>query len=489
MINLTNYVLGAQFCCHSYKQGGVSIFVSRDIQFHPIDLKYFNKEKDLEICTLKIDLHKTNLIIICIYRSPTGDYKYFLNQLEAILNNLYKVSTKLILCGDFNINHFESNSRKNLLESLLASFNLFSTITFPTRITINSSTLIDNIYIDINNYKFSVYPLINSLSDLDAQVIELANVYNINPKIRYTFTRKIDCTSTRSFTEDLSHENWDEIFLDEDVDKIFNKFLDTYLKVFNANFPIVIRKKSIKSNPWITSGIRISCNIKRNLYVSYINSKDPTHKAQYKDYCKILSSVIRAAKKMYFDSLIQQSTNKVKTTWNIVKSLNNKNNTNKNITNDTTNNQNIASALNLYFASVADNIINNTLKTNCLNNDDPLAYLRLKFNQPSPAFTLKNTTTYEINKIIQSMIPKDSHGYDEISARTLKISAPFILSPLTYIINKIVSKGTLPERLKFSEIKPLHKKGNVSDFSNYRPISLLTHCGPVFLPLFPIINH
>jgi hypothetical protein len=71
------------------------------------------------------------------------------------------------------------------------------------------------------------------------------------------------------------------------------------------------------------------------------------------------------------------------------------------------------------------------------------------------------------------MIPKDSHGYDEISVRILKISAPFILSPVTYIFNKMVSKGTFPERLKFSEIKPLYKKGNVSDFSNYRPISLL----------------
>jgi hypothetical protein len=52
--------------------------------------------------------------------------------------------------------------------------------------------------------------------------------------------------------------------------------------------------------------------------------------------------------------------------------------------------------------------------------------------------------------------------------------APFILSPLTYIFNKIISKGIFPERLKFSEIKPLYKKGNMSDFSNYRPISLLT---------------
>jgi hypothetical protein len=57
---------------------------------------------------------------------------------------------------------------------------------------------------------------------------------------------KIDDNSIRSFTENLSYENWEEIFLDEDVDKIYNKFLDTYLKIFNANFPIVIRKESKK---------------------------------------------------------------------------------------------------------------------------------------------------------------------------------------------------------------------------------------------------
>jgi hypothetical protein len=69
---------------------------------------------------------------------------------------------------------------------------------------------------------------------------------------------------------------------------------------------------------------------------------------------------------------------------------------------------------------------------------------------------------------------KDSHGYDEISTRILKMSAPYILSPLTYIVNKILSMGIFPDRLKFAEVKLLYKDGNTLDFSNYRPISLLT---------------
>ena len=49
----------------------------------------------------------------------------------------------------------------------------------------------------------------------------------------------------------------------------------------------------------------------------------------------------------------------------------------------------------------------------------------------------------------------NSYGYDEISSRNLKVSTPHILIPLTFIFNKIPSTGTFPDRLKYSEVKPL----------------------------------
>ena len=66
---------------------------------------------------------------------------------------------------------------------------------------------------------------------------------------------------------------------------------------------------------------------------------------------------------MHFDSLIQKSTNKVKTTWNIVKSLtNNKNNANKNNTRDLNINRETVNAFNQYFTTVAENLVKKTLK-------------------------------------------------------------------------------------------------------------------------------
>jgi hypothetical protein len=46
---------------------------------------------------------------------------------------------------------------------------------------------------------------------------------------------------------------------------------------------------------------------------------------------------------------------------------------------------------------------------------------------------------------------------------------PFV--PLPNTCNKILSTGIFPDRLKYSEIKPLFKKGDKTSISIYRPIS------------------
>jgi exonuclease III len=229
--NPDQYTLGAQFWRQRHKQGGVCIYVSNNI-----NLEQYIIEKDLEICALKIRTLSNSFIILGIYRSPTGNFNYFLNQLESILNKLYKVSTDLIICGDFNINHLSDTPRKLLLESLLASYNLFSTVKFPTRILNNSSTLIDNIYINMNRYDFLVSPLINGLSDHDAQILNLTLPTSTTPKRIFSSSRRIDSDSIFKFQDLLSYENWEDVFMDNYVNRLFNNFLNTYFKIFMHAF-------------------------------------------------------------------------------------------------------------------------------------------------------------------------------------------------------------------------------------------------------------
>ena len=60
------------------------------------------------------------------------------------------------------------------------------------------------------------------------------------------------------------------------------------------------------------------------------------------------------------------------------------------------------------------------------------------------------------------------------------MSASYIISPLTYICNTTLNTGIFPDRLKYVVVKPLHKKGNKHELSNYRPTSLLTAFSKIF---------
>jgi Notch-like protein len=102
------------------------------------------------------------------------------------------------------------------------------------------------------------------------------------------------------------------------------------------------------------------------------------------------------------------------------------------------------------------------------------------FIKPYPSMECKYTTTQEIEQIIKSLKLKNSYGYDEISTKILKISCPFLSSPINYICNKMLLWGVLPDSLKYAIIKPTHKNDDMFEISNYRPVSLLTPFSKIF---------
>ena len=172
---------------------------------------------------------------------------------------------------------------------------------------------------------------------------------------------------------------------------------------------------------------------------------------------------------MYYNNKLANPNNKPKTTWSVIKTItNNKKNPNAILMMEidgkiTTHHQTIAEEFNNYYVSVADIITNNNPVNNTvgdLNKNDPLNYLYSAFRQYFTNMKLKNTTTGEIEKIIKELKRKSSCGCDEITTKILKNSSPFIVSPLTYIRNRMLSTGRFPDTLEYSEIKPIYKKGD-----------------------------
>jgi exonuclease III len=185
---ISNYKLGARYCRKKLKNGGVYIYIQEALKFTNINLQKHCKEQDIEIAAVQLKLNEKNVIMLCVYRAPSGNFDYFLNKLDNILSSLHNHKIELIICGD--INYLETNNKKKQLDNLLGTYNLIGTVYFPTRILNNSVTLIDNIFIDRRNY--TIKSCINGLSDHDAQLITLNNFSLQVSDIEHTYIRNIN---------------------------------------------------------------------------------------------------------------------------------------------------------------------------------------------------------------------------------------------------------------------------------------------------------
>jgi len=90
--------------------------------------------------------------------------------------------------------------------------------------------------------------------------------------------RGINDQSVLLFQLLLSHENWKEIFMEDDANISFNKFLNIYLRIFHSCFNKKCKDFNTISKPWITKGIKTSCNRKRVLYPKARDKNEMEHR-------------------------------------------------------------------------------------------------------------------------------------------------------------------------------------------------------------------
>ena len=118
------------------------------MKFSPTDLYKYSKEKDIEIIGVKLQVNAIVVYIITIYRSPSGNFNYFLQTLDKILQYINSHNVHIMICGDINVNYLKENNQRRKLDNMLHIHNLTSVINFPTRIAGASASAIDSIFLD-----------------------------------------------------------------------------------------------------------------------------------------------------------------------------------------------------------------------------------------------------------------------------------------------------------------------------------------------------
>ena len=229
------------------------------------------------------------------------------------------------------------------------------------------------------------------------------------------------------------------------MDSSFNNFLNVYLRHYYHSFPLKKYCNNYTKQGWLTKGIKISCQHKRELYILYKNTNNSKIINYYKTYCKILSKVIKTAKRHHINNLIKCSKNKTKTMWNIVKTETNNQDSNDKLPLNIEGNSlkdycELANVFNDYFINATNTHQSNDMSKNV----EALNNLYAVFNKRFPQLNMAPVNAKEIKDIIRTLKWKSSSGYDEIPLKILKISAPYIISPLIYLCNKSMTTGIFP---------------------------------------------
>lgn len=251
LFHIKNYKLASSFSRTKYKNGGSAIFVKATSNISHIEKRqtyYLNREKDFEHVVTEIKYSNYCFTVACIYRSPSGSLKTFLENLEILLHSLKNNNKPLILCGDFNIDFSENNSAASDFRSLIHSFNLIETIDSPTRITPTSQTCLDQIVIDNDFYPFSAENIKMGISDHNATFLHIKLEANAEPKASnksVSYKRSFNESNIEYFKSMLLKEDWSDVFNKTDVNEKSVEFINTVTHYFNIAFPI---KKIILSN-------------------------------------------------------------------------------------------------------------------------------------------------------------------------------------------------------------------------------------------------
>ena len=89
-------------------------------------------------------------------------------------------------------------------------------------------------------------------------------------------------------------------------------------------------------------------------------------------------------------------------------------------------------------------------------------------------------TSDEVESVLKSLPVGKAVGPDGISYRVLKELSMEISPALCGFFNQSLYTGIVPDSFKQAYVSPVHKGGDPSEISNYRPISLLSNLDKAF---------
>lgn len=469
------------------------VFIRRDANFklhtgigvyiHNCISQFVKRRHDLETPTieniwLEMRIPKNPpLLIAFVYRngkSPDSWFENFANMLDTASSH----NLNIAILGDFNIDLLPKSSSCNLVkkwQNYLNMYGLEQLIREPTRVEklgrIVTSSLIDHIYVNCAPIVKRAFISHHSISDHKAIVCELSYDMIKRPSKRanhkYIIYRNFKAFSQPAFLNDLNLTNFEPVLLCADPNEAASLFIHLLTVIVNKHAPLRRKRVKYESNPaWLTDEIR-----------SEMKKRDTLKKAklfvEYKKQRNRVLTLVRKAKKIYFEKLVSNYNSKTVSIWRAINEFTKKS-LNSNQTPSFMSNINV-NQINNYFLSLTDSII----KPNDIQNEykipDNLRQFCNSRNINHNSFNIPLLSIYDVTKIVNKLKNKRTMDIFNLNANLLKLSITSlnVCIALTHVYNLSILNQTFPDKFKVAKIIPIPKTKDSKTLDNLRPISIL----------------
>ena len=467
--------------------GGVGIYVRSDLNYTLNNEMSVFHDRIFETIFVTVTFGSKKFNVGSVYRpgtphpqfSQNEQFSQFLELFSSLSDCCNSKKAPAYIFGDINLDCLKYGLNTHVTDyiDLLFSHGMLQVILKPTRVTLNSATLIDHVITNSGSNTFDTTLIISKLSD-HFPIVHFISHRKTTIKQKTVSARVYSDTNISKFNELLSSLSWNDVLTNIDPQIAYNKFSDTLFGLLDIGIPLSSKKfnKNFhKIESWMTVGLLVSRRTKIGL--EKINFKNPSAESlqTLKNFRNLYNKVLRAAKKKYFENELRLNQSNAKKSWELIRSaMNKKNVKSSTISHIVINNsvvsdpQEMANHFNSFFTSVSSVIVNEINPT-----DHPPD---LDFDANSPplfSFTENPITEKELIEATHQLQNKKTLDMDGISVWLIQKIILSIKVPLLHIFSFSLSSGVVPQQLKVAKVIPVFKSGEKDSMDNYRPISLL----------------
>lgn len=456
------------------KGGGVLMALSHSISFCTIDSSTISNLVpliDLIICKCSISL--ITLFIVVVYVPPAvtgGDMELFADALETLL-----FDQDFIIVGDFNLPNLTSTSSDNI-GNKVNIFRHFASVLNARQlnniVNINNRTLdlvLSNLNCDVCvNYCES--PLVSEDPHHPALSISFQQSLPRRP-VRFPLANSPSYDFSRAsyptLYDDLLNINWSSLSHFNDVDLAVEHFYHVLEGTLIKHVPQKRVKTKSHYPAWFTNEIKTHLKTKCYYHRKWTKTKNIVFYNEFSRLRSLCKFLISDAYKRYISDVETGIKTDPSKLWKFLNDRQGKTRIPGKVFSNNAEFDNPQDIVNA-FASTFSGMYTTTKHA-------PTDH----FNHSLP-FSFSPTTEDELINIMSTLSNKFTAGDDLLPSFFIRDCRYVFAKPLTTMINLSLKTGVFPNRWKRSRICPIYKKGDSTQISNYRAISILTNFSKIF---------